>query len=191
MSKNGKSISEQKNSALLISILVAFFCGALTATIIDFKKVQIWLFQQIFTPNGKIQNNEEAVSLPKPQFEFYNLLGGEVNSQMRDGKKILDSKKVSALSQNSSHISEPTSTTNLKNLYVIQLASFRRRQEAERMKVEFILKGFDVQIIVASRGSNQWFRVVVGPFNSKPDAEKNQIALASREHIKGLVFKIT
>jgi len=62
--------------------------------------------------------------------------------------------------------------------YLMQCASFRTRAQAEELKAKIALHGFESQIKQSRGDSGEWFRVIMGPFNSKRDAEKTKHALA-------------
>lgn len=73
-----------------------------------------------------------------------------------------------------------------KGSYLVQVASFKARQDAEHMKGMLILKGFNVNVVpVQARGS--WFRVVVGPYSNRALAQKAQETLARNERLRGMV----
>lgn len=85
-------------------------------------------------------------------------------------------------------VAASTQTTVEKGPYLVQVASFKARQDAEHMKGSLILKGFSVYIVPvnhATRGN--WFRVVVGPYSNKGLAQQAQINLAKNEHLRGMV----
>lgn len=77
-----------------------------------------------------------------------------------------------------------------KNTYWIQVAAFKGKTDAERLKVTLTLKGFDVKIRAIASQQGQWFRVLLGPYPSKNVAEKMQLAIAQNEHIQGMVYRL-
>lgn len=74
-----------------------------------------------------------------------------------------------------------------KDSYSIQIASFNKKQDAEHMKAGLLLKGFEVSIVAAPQGG--WFRVILGPYPSRQEAEKIQLIIAKSERIKGMLRK--
>ena len=61
--------------------------------------------------------------------------------------------------------------------YLMQCASFRTRAQAEEMKAKIAFQGL-AALIRHSTGSNgDWFRVILGPYESKRDAEKAKHSL--------------
>lgn len=77
-----------------------------------------------------------------------------------------------------------------KETYLVQIASFKSPQEAQKMKATLTLKGFDVSIVAAPPQQGGWFRVVLGPYHSKMEAEKIKVAVARTERINGMVRKL-
>lgn len=79
---------------------------------------------------------------------------------------------------------------NTKEYYLVQIASFNRRPDAEQVKANLVLKGFDVMITSAPQGQVTWYRVLLGPYRSKALAEKAQADVARSEHMKGMIRKM-
>jgi cell division protein FtsN len=98
------------------------------------------------------------------------------NQSMHSPPAVMEAKSVTVI--NSS-----------KESYVVQMASFKKRQEAERLKASLTLKGFDVAIVIAPPLQGGWFRVISGPYSSRMEAEKVQLAVARTQHIRGMVRK--
>lgn len=77
-----------------------------------------------------------------------------------------------------------------KLAYTLQVAAFRTRQDAEHMKASLLLKGFDTSVIAIESQHVPWFRVMVGPFASREQAQKIQTLLARRERMNGMIRKM-
>ncbi|MCE0724552.1 MULTISPECIES: SPOR domain-containing protein [Legionella] len=72
--------------------------------------------------------------------------------------------------------------------FLVQVASFKARKDAEQMKGTLILKGFSVYIVPVSHATKgNWFRVVVGPYPNRALAQQAQMILAKNEHLNGMV----
>ncbi|HHT0592103.1 TPA: SPOR domain-containing protein [Legionella anisa] len=81
---------------------------------------------------------------------------------------------------------KPASTERGK--FLVQVASFKARKDAEQMKGTLILKGFSVYIVPVSHATKgNWFRVVVGPYPNRALAQQAQMILARNEHLNGMV----
>lgn len=191
---------KQKKSISLISILVAFASGYLVATVFDCSGISAWLGTQLFTQGLTPAKISTAVTLPKPKFEFYTLLGEDNHTAMKERNiaskgqaAVKDAPIITAQPKLKTKLSKETGVKKqvVKNTaYIVQVASFKQSQEAEKMKAELILKGFDITVIVAAKEQNSWFRVIMGPFPSRFDAEKTQLFLAKNEQINGIVMKV-
>lgn len=77
-----------------------------------------------------------------------------------------------------------------KGSYLIQVAAFKARQDAEHMKGSLILKGFDVNVVPISQAKGNWFRVVVGPYSNRTLAQKAQMSLARNERLQGMLVNV-
>lgn len=75
-----------------------------------------------------------------------------------------------------------------KGNYMVQVAAFKVRQDAEHMKGLLILKGFNVNVVPVTNAHGNWFRVVVGPYSNKVLAQKAQITLAKNERLRGMII---
>jgi len=71
--------------------------------------------------------------------------------------------------------------------YMVQVAAFKARPDAEHMKGMLILKGFDVNVVQISNPQGNWFRVVTGPYANRTLAQKAQVNLARNEHLRGMI----
>lgn len=83
----------------------------------------------------------------------------------------------------------PASPANRES-YMIQIASFNKRQDAEHLKASLVLRGFNVVISSIQRQTVIWYRVTIGPFNSRTDAEKAQVIVRQSEHMSGIIRRI-
>ncbi|NTS76554.1 SPOR domain-containing protein [Catenovulum sp. SM1970] len=59
-------------------------------------------------------------------------------------------------------------------LYQMQCASFRSNNPAETMKAKIAFMGIESQIKVTEGKNGKWYRVVLGPYQTKRDAERDR-----------------
>jgi cell division protein FtsN len=72
--------------------------------------------------------------------------------------------------------------------FVVQVASFKARQDAEHMKGLLILKGFEVTVApISTPTQGNWFRVIIGPYPNRVLALKAQGILAKTQRLRGMV----
>jgi cell division protein FtsN len=165
-----------------------------------------------------IKPHAQATALPKPKFEFYTLLANERVAGSHPAVAAVKAPVTVAVQSASSQPSvpatqsvnlplhaplspvappvvatvekKPVSMTAAYESYLIQVGSFRSAHEAERMKASLVMKGFNVAVSTATQNSINWYRVIIGPFSSREQAQTAQQAFARSEHIVGMVRKM-
>jgi len=96
-----------------------------------------------------------------------------------------------AVAVSESHPLKPVNKPNLaKGSYQIQIASFNRRADAEHLKASLLMRGFDVGVVPVSQRNMTWYRVIIGPFVSRGEAEKAQAVVARSERMQGMIRKV-
>ena len=145
----------------------------------------------------------QKAELPKPKFEFYTLLTNDNRpaNPVVTASSPTSTMEVAVAASSIAPIpikSAPraiAATASLpqaaaKGSYFVQIAAFRRRDEAERMKAKLAFKGIFVTIVSVNQPNVSWYRVSVGPFSSRTEAEKAQVAVAQAQHIVGIIRKM-
>ncbi len=160
----------------------------------------------------------QQAQLPKPKFEFYTLLANEqvagaARSQAAAAATateppqlapaapaiVAERAKVLPLHAPLAPVAAVVASedkipafiaNNNKGTYLVQVGSFKHMREAERMKVSLVMKGFDVKIAMINQQRVNWYRVIIGPFGSKTQAQQAQLAFAHSEHIMGMIRKM-
>ena len=213
--KNTMRRSSNGLTSQLLLIGVSMTIGYVVASFFDYNCLMTWVNTTVLrqTPAkvalaAATQPNE----LPKPKFEFYTLLAkGQVQRESQQVNKpvpppvtvaentmpiTIDAPPAKALPLHAPLApiaavgqSVAVPSTN-KDTYLVQVASFRSMREAERMKATLVMKGFDVGITTASAQQINWYRVIIGPFSSKVQAQQAQQAFAKREHIVGMIRRM-
>jgi cell division protein FtsN len=75
-------------------------------------------------------------------------------------------------------------------LYMIQAASFRSNSDADRMRAKLILSGLKASIRqTTGKDGRPWFRVVLGPYESRSKMNRAQDKLVSQD-IQSYTYKI-
>jgi len=140
-----------------------------------------WL-QTYLNKTPAVENsNIEVAALPKPKFEFYTLLTQE------------KAKPPEAVQPKVARVPSPAVVVGVgkpKNQYVLQLASFQRREDAEHMLAGLVMRGFEASIRTTTQQGAAWHRVVMGPFVSRLQAEKVQGTIAGSERISGIIRRM-
>jgi cell division protein FtsN len=216
MAKNyGKRNSVRRSGSVskqLLLALVCFLFGYLSASVFDFASLTNWVNTQLQVQRtASTAKNAVApqAQLPKPKFEFYTLLANERNEAGPQAAPVVvaqattvaapvnplttKSPPVAVPLGNAVPIKEkelPSQLVAGKDAYLVQVAAFKSKQEAERMKAALSLKGFLVNVAIVNQQKTSWFRVSIGPFASKIQAQQAQIAVARSEHIVGMIRKM-
>jgi len=210
--RHSGSVSRQ-----LLLVLVCFLSGYLSAMFFDLNSFMAWLNAQVLaqhTAQPVAKPVTQPAQLSKPKFEFYTLLTNDhaISTQSAtntaSGASISPSSLLPAptapidLTLNKGHttlampghgveakpISGSTSTT--KNAFLVQLGSFKSKQEADRIKASLSLKGFSITVVTVSQKNVTWYRVMTGPYPSRIEAEKAQMSIAKSEHMMGMIRRM-
>ena len=68
--------------------------------------------------------------------------------------------------------------------YLMQCGSFRKEQQAQALKAKIAFQGLEAQVRSSKGSSGLWYRVILGPYDSKRLAEKDRHGL-QRAKING------
>lgn len=145
---------------------------------------------------------EKPVAIPLTQLP--KVPKGKENSLLKESL----SEKITILSKNmppssERRVDEKRTASNGEDLqqlqanssshpyYLIQVASLRNKEEAEKLKALLILRGFEVRLSTVAQNQQAWFRISVGPYRSQQEAKNAQINLAKTENMRGLILKMT
>lgn len=201
----------------LMLVGVSFFSGYLVASYLDIGRVGNWLSS--FAPESSrlVPTPQFASHTQKPKLEFYTLLTanhGAVPAPPRPAPIVATNTPPAA-----AKIAPATHTTvatqrvspatilqaratkpEVKSVaqkaviakagYTIQVAALRTQHDAERMKASLLLRGFRVNVNPVASNGVTWFRVMVGPFASRAQAEETQSVLVHRERMNGMIRKM-
>ncbi|MFI4962606.1 MAG: SPOR domain-containing protein [Legionellales bacterium] len=201
-------------------ILVTFILGYVSAFFLDLEKLTHFINTQALGEpvqrHEVARATKQAAQLPpKPKFEFYTLLANEkVPSQGGSGSSHATAAKAPAPSTNATNTlvsaavksgattpqrsaevkvaesKQLVHTAARKGSFLVQVASFKIRKDAEHMKGLLTLKGFDVAVVPVTQARGNWFRVVVGPYSSRQQAIQAQYTLAKTERLNGMVTSV-
>ena len=137
----------------------------------------LWLaFQTPNTPAaGKpatsIGERTASEQSPRPRFDFYTLLPEQ---------KIDVNMEPDPIARGSSEDSTEQ--------FLLQAGSFRQEQDADRRRAELLLLGLAAHVEEASGDTGRWFRVYIGPFQSRSKLAKAR-SLTAQQGIDTLLLK--
>lgn len=166
-----RNSSNQGNNSWLL-LLTGIVLGLILA----------WLIYLVFEDRPDDKNSGKAAPAVEekksgqndnnlPQFEFYSILPElEVVIPEQFTESLREVLPVEAEEPTDQPQPEPTPEKQEQiaqgKTYFIQAGSFRKQEDAERMKVKLILLGLDVQINPVQVENNRYHRVRVGPFKN-------------------------
>lgn len=104
----------------------------------------------------------------KPRFEFYSILpksdpGNEIGEN--------ETKEVKTSSEEVKN-TEPAPIATKK--YMLQVAAFKKNSDADRLKAQLTLLGYNAQIQTFDNHGSIWNRVNLGPYPTLAKAEEEQ-----------------
>ncbi len=126
--------------------------------------------------NQANKDNGQARRPPKPRFEFYTVLP-EMEVRV-PGEQLprRDRRRQKSAGDSAS--------------YVLQVASFKHHQEADRLKARLALLGMEAKIqTVSVNGKQTWHRVRLGPISREKDVEDLHRRL-EEINLKAIIFKV-
>lgn len=201
-----------------IWVIGAFAAGYFISALYDVASfrhlVQTTLIDGYFKQHpSSVVLTQAPVTPPKPKLEFYTLLAKGEQAEVQPVAAAASTPPVNHAVPASVSSPLPMSTSAnkpdpfnspvkvqaapVKDLpvtasaehYTVQLAAFGNRSDAEKMKASFLLKGFNVSLVVFEKNHTQWYRVILGPFANRGEAEDAQHSVAKRERVSGMIRK--
>ncbi|MCU7842429.1 MAG: SPOR domain-containing protein [Candidatus Thiodiazotropha sp. (ex Monitilora ramsayi)] len=122
---------------------------------------------------------------PKPTFEFYTILP-EMEVVIPDEELMVPEDPEPARSQPET----PTPTVKDGTAYILQMGSFRKYGDADRMKAKLALIGIEAEIQKVSINNRDTFhRVRSGPYSTQQQLNAVR-RLANENNIASLVIKL-
>lgn len=143
---------------LIIVVLVSLFAGGL-----------------MYIQNDSQDFNAEHVTpIPKPKKAKQKALPPPPADEEWEFIEELENKSVNV----------ETEELEDKGPFKMQCASFRSETDAQKLKAKIAFAGFESQVSRSEGTSGTWYKVVLGPFDRKRDAEKTRHIL-KRNDIRG------
>jgi cell division septation protein DedD len=137
----------------------------------------VWLAMQ--QPDGAVVAEGDSASTnatptaenPGPRFDFYTLLPEQ--------KIDVDVDPAQIAAAQSSKASEQ---------FLLQAGSFKQPQDADRRRAELLLLGLEAHVEEATGDNGRWYRVYIGPFESRSKLAKAR-SITAQQGIDTLLLK--
>lgn len=110
---------------------------------------------------------EEIDEEDRPRFEFYSILP--------DLEVIVPDAPAPEESEGEEPDEDVSTEIDPEGSYFLQVGSFQKAEQADRMKASILLLGLDVDIQTVNVGGERWHRVRIGPY-----ADQAKLAAAQR-----------
>ncbi len=110
---------------------------------------------------------------PKPRFDFYKMLPEQTIEEEVEPAEVARPRSA-----------EPA------EIYLLQAGSFRQRQDADARRAELLLLGLEPRIEEASGDNGRWYRVFLGPYESRSQMSRAR-GLTAAQGIDTLLLKRT
>ena len=129
---------------------------------------------------------QSASSNPQPRFEFYTILPERevrvADHELRAGDKA---QAPPAIARPSPAVDSGSKATS----YLLQVGSFRKYEEADRLKAKLALMGLEAEIQTVRVASDEnWHRVRLGPFSDRGTLQATRETLR-RNQLDALVMR--
>lgn len=76
-----------------------------------------------------------------------------------------------------------------KSAYSVQIGAFKSEANATALSKQYKDKGYDAFILKAQKDKETIYRVLIGKFGSKKEAEKQSESISAKEKTKAIIFK--
>jgi len=131
---------------------------------------------------GSKPTEERAPPKPRPRFDFYHLLP-EMEVAVPEHELDAPAPRPAPAAPATATAPAGAPSAPAGKGYVIQVGSFQRAEEADRLRANLALQGFEAHLqSIALDGRDTWHRVRLGPFKSVEDVN------AMRRRLEGLDF---
>ena len=119
---------------------------------------------------------QPEVVIQRPRFDFYTNLTQESIDEVQDQVEP------------AADVRKPPTATELPEPYLLQAGSFRQHDDAERRRAQLLLLGLEPVIEEISSSNGIWFRVYLGPFESRELMVRAR-SLTTNQNIETLLLK--
>ncbi len=122
--------------------------------------------EEISTPGKATTAKSERTPSAEPSFEFWNLAEEDIQFPRED----------------------PEFEVSEAGNFLLQVGSFKRMEDADRQRAQLILLGMEPRISESNGDNGHWYRVQIGPFETKSRLQQVR-ALLAEQNIDTLLLK--
>ena len=178
--KKSKSNPQGKNSGNFFAFSVGIIIGVFITSVFIFnqnKKIYSKKSELAIESNSKQKDKTNEIATPEIEFEFPTIL------EKREVEKIAE--------KNYDQLEADTSESELYEIYILQVGSFKNQKSADTLKATLAFSGLSSYIQKKDiLGKGISYRVLIGPFEDVKELEKAKKILSSN-NVNSITFKQT
>ncbi len=190
-SKSRSNSRQAKSASPVKWLLLGIVLGGIAAAGIYFYQNHADFRHSIdqLLPQAKHQTHHKTKQVvksknpPAPQFSFYTMLKNQktvIHKQKSQPTQSQSTPPITVASPQHQQLAH-TETPKKTGSYYLQVASFHKQQDADHVKAKLTLMGFNVNVAKFQAHNSTWYRVVIGPYQSKTLAQSDQKRLAGNK----------
>ncbi len=171
-------------AGLAIGLFLAFlvYLQKQPADEISLKQAVIQELEKVKAKNESTQNNTQKTDTKtEPRFDFYTILP--------ELEVLIPESEINSNAKENSPSEKNTVTASGKRRYIIQVGSFRSKNDAERLKANLALFGLSSGISSVRINQDSWYRVRLGPFNNISQLQ-NTLATLKSNNIHAMTMEL-
>jgi len=178
--KKSKSNPKGKNSGNFFAFSVGIIIGIFITSVFIFnqnKKIYSKKSELAIKSNSEQKDKTNEITTPEIEFEFPTIL------EKREVEKIAE--------KNYDQLEADTSESELYEIYILQVGSFKNQKSADTLKATLAFSGLSSYIQKKDiLGKGISYRVLIGPFEDVKELEKAKKILSSN-NVNSITFKQT
>ena len=167
-----KNTNKRPTGATQRSPLKWFGGGLLSGVFLSFMAYLGTLPADPGSATQSAESQAQPAAAPTPRWDFYTLLP----------ERTID------VEVDPAEVTAPRDTPATRENYLLQAGSFRQREDADRRRAELLLLGLEPSIEETTGDNGRWFRVYLGPYDSRSKMSKAR-SLTAGQSIETLVLK--
>lgn len=134
------------------------------------------------TPDQK-QTPPTSTQNLQTQFDFYNVLPNKSDAKSTPDKPVASTSQKVVVTP----ATPATPASSTSSNYAVQIATLSKPSDADQLKAQLVLLGFDVNITPVKKNGQTLERVWLGPFTNKSDAAATQKQLTQNQITSSLL----
>lgn len=157
-------------------------------TLLENKEVNVELPSGAEPTDFSVDPEQQKRLLAQAEAEKKKLEQARLKAQQQSGAAVLpqsDAERAAALLAGQPVSEQPTATPAASTApagrgYLMQCGAFRTNDQAASMKLRLAFQGHSAQVQQGQVNGSTWYKVILGPFASKAEAESQRAAMKAK-----------